>query len=75
MLTRYIHSMARKSKQTLGIITVQSVALYKHTNKFLLPLTSLTEEFKVTSAREVLLSWEDWTVAGSGGNSGVPKAG
>lgn len=35
--------------------SLSSIALYGHTNKSQLPFTGLTEEFKVTRAREVLL--------------------
>lgn len=35
--------------------SLSSIALYGHTNKLQLPFTGLTEEFKVTRAREVLL--------------------
>ncbi|XP_049337547.1 uncharacterized protein LOC125802987 [Astyanax mexicanus] len=35
--------------------SLSSIALYGHTNKLQLPFTGLTEEFRVTRAREVLL--------------------
>lgn len=36
-------------------MSISSIALYGHTNKLQLPFPSLTEEFEVTKAREVLL--------------------
>lgn len=38
--------------------TLNSTALYGHSNKLPLPIRSLEEEFKVTRAREVLLYCE-----------------
>ncbi|XP_038131552.1 uncharacterized protein LOC119776958 [Cyprinodon tularosa] len=56
MVEGFERNVSQYLRRWLGLPkSLSTIALYGHSNKLQLPLTGVTEEFKVTRAREVLL--------------------